>query len=69
MIASPAFLGLLRAAMHGQIKELVKLEIDKDATSKGILSGLTGQEAVVVSAGAFLNPGESIIPQRVKSTG
>ena len=34
-----------------------------------VLSGLTGQEAVVVSAGAFLNPGESIIPQRVKSIG
>lgn len=27
-----------------------------------ILSGLTGQEKVVVSAGAFLNPGEAIIP-------
>ena len=32
-----------------------------------ILSGLTGREAVVLSAGAFLNPGEVIIPQRVKS--
>jgi HlyD family secretion protein len=32
-----------------------------------ILGGLTGQEAVVLSAGAFLNPGEVIIPQRAKS--
>ncbi len=42
-----------------------------DVTDAGVtvLSGLTGQEAVVVSAGAFLNPGESIIPQRVKSIG
>jgi HlyD family secretion protein len=32
-----------------------------------ILEGLSGQEAVVLSAGAFLNPGEAIIPQRVKS--
>jgi RND family efflux transporter MFP subunit len=42
-----------------------------DVTDAGVtvLSGLTGQEAVVVSAGAFLNPGESIIPQRIKTTG
>lgn len=33
-----------------------------------ILTGLSGREAVVLSAGAFLNPGEVIIPQRVKST-
>ena len=32
-----------------------------------ILTGLTGREAVVLSAGAFLNPGEVIIPQRIKS--
>ena len=32
-----------------------------------VLEGLSGQEAVVVSAGAFLNPGETIIPQRIKS--
>jgi HlyD family secretion protein len=32
-----------------------------------VLEGLSGQEAVVLSAGAFLNPGETIIPQRVKS--
>ena len=32
-----------------------------------ILNGLSGQEAVVLSAGAFLNPGEVIIPQRAKS--
>lgn len=42
-----------------------------DVTDTGvtILSGLTGQEAVVVSAGAFLNPGESINPKRIKSAG
>jgi HlyD family secretion protein len=34
-----------------------------------ILAGLSGQEAVVISAGAFLNEGESIVPQRVKSAG
>ena len=40
-----------------------------DVNDKGvtILSGLSGQEAVVLSAGAFLNPGETIIPQRTKS--
>lgn len=32
-----------------------------------ILAGLSGQEAVVLSAGAFLNPGEVIMPQRAKS--
>ena len=32
-----------------------------------ILAGLSGREAVVLSAGAFLNPGETIIPQRAKS--
>ncbi len=31
-----------------------------------ILEGLSGQEAIVFSAGAFLNPGEAIIPKRVK---
>lgn len=34
-----------------------------------ILQGLTGQEAVVLSAGAFLNPGETIIPQRKRLNG
>jgi HlyD family secretion protein len=40
-----------------------------DVNDRGvtILSGLSGQEAVVMSAGAFLNPGEAIIPQRAKS--
>ena len=40
-----------------------------DVNDKGvtILDGLSGQEPVVVSAGAFLNPGETIIPQRVKA--
>ncbi len=42
-----------------------------DVTDRGVtvLSGLSGQEAVVVNAGAFLNPGESIVPQRIKSGG
>jgi hypothetical protein len=42
-----------------------------DVTDAGvtILLGLTGQEAVVVSAGAFLTPGESINPKRIKSAG
>ena len=34
-----------------------------------IMAGLSGMEAVVLSAGAFLNPGETIIPQRVKQNG
>lgn len=40
-----------------------------DVNDRGvtILSGLSGQESVVLSAGAFLNPGEAIIPQRAKS--
>ena len=40
-----------------------------DVNDRGvtILNGLNGQEAVVMSAGAFLNPGETIIPQRVKA--
>jgi HlyD family secretion protein len=40
-----------------------------DVNDRGvtILGGLSGQEAVVQSAGAFLNPGEAIIPQRAKS--
>ncbi|MES2291431.1 MAG: efflux RND transporter periplasmic adaptor subunit [Pseudomonadota bacterium] len=32
-----------------------------------ILEGLTGAEQVVQSAGAFLNPGEVVIPQRAKA--
>jgi len=56
----------------GPQNKVVRREVTVgDVTDVGvtILSGLTGQEAVVVSAGAFLNPGESIIPQRIKSTG
>jgi len=34
-----------------------------------VLEGLTGREAVVMSAGAFLNPGETITPQRIKNPG
>lgn len=32
-----------------------------------IASGLTGREQVVLTAGAFLNPGESVVPVRPKS--
>ena len=32
-----------------------------------IVSGLTGREQVVLTAGAFLNPGESVVPVRTKS--
>ena len=32
-----------------------------------IVSGLTGREQVVLTAGAFLNPGESVVPVRPKS--
>ena len=32
-----------------------------------IMSGLSGQERVVLSAGAFLNPGETVVPGRAKS--
>ena len=31
-----------------------------------ILAGLSGQERVVVSAGAFLNPGETVKPERAR---
>lgn len=34
LIASPSFLGLLRDELRSHIKELVALEVDKDATSK-----------------------------------
>jgi len=34
----------------------------------GILSGLSGQERVVESAGAFLNPGQKVAPRRVAAT-
>ncbi len=33
-----------------------------------ITAGLTGNERIVLSAGAFLNPGETVIPERVKNT-
>lgn len=39
-----------------------------DVTDAGIpvLGGLTGNEKIVLSAGAFLNPGESVVPVRAK---
>ena len=32
-----------------------------------ILTGLSGDERVVLSAGAFLNPGETVVPERAKT--
>jgi multidrug efflux pump subunit AcrA (membrane-fusion protein) len=32
-----------------------------------IATGLTGRERIVLTAGAFLNPGESVVPVRPKS--
>jgi HlyD family secretion protein len=53
----------------GKDNKVVRREVKVgDVNDQGvtILEGLSGQEAVVLSAGAFLNPGETIIPQRVK---
>ena len=35
-----------------------------DESGVGIAEGLSGQEAVVVSAGPFLNPGQKVLPRR-----
>ena len=35
-----------------------------DNRGVAIVSGLSGQEAVVQSAGAFLNPGQKVLPRR-----
>lgn len=35
-----------------------------DQRGVAIVGGLTGQEAVVLSAGAFLNPGQKVLPRR-----
>lgn len=35
-----------------------------DGRGVAVVSGLTGQEAVVLSAGAFLNPGQKVLPRR-----
>ncbi|MEP6785132.1 MAG: efflux RND transporter periplasmic adaptor subunit [Sphingomonadales bacterium] len=42
-----------------------------DVSNAGVtvMEGLTGNEQVVLSAGAFLNPGEVVIPQRAKTAG
>ena len=42
---------------------------DVNDAGVSVLAGLNGTEAVVLSAGAFLNPGETIIPQRTKLPG
>ncbi|MHA6718710.1 efflux RND transporter periplasmic adaptor subunit [Sphingomonas sp. RS6] len=39
-------------------------EVSEDGIA--IRSGLTGNERVVMTAGAFLNPGQKVIPQRLK---
>lgn len=36
LIVSPSFLGMLRSALHPHIREMIKLEVDKDATSKSV---------------------------------
>jgi HlyD family secretion protein len=54
----------------GKANKIERREVQVgDVNDQGvtILTGLSGQEAVVLSAGAFLNPGEVIIPQRAKS--
>ena len=33
-----------------------------------VIAGLSGKERIVLSAGAFLNPGETVIPERAKNT-
>jgi hypothetical protein len=33
-----------------------------------IVAGLSGQERVVLSAGAFLNPGQKIVPRRAAAS-
>ncbi len=43
----------------------VKIGATTDA-GMPVLSGLSGTEQVVLTAGAFLNPGETIIPERAK---
>ena len=35
-----------------------------DSAGVTIVSGLSGQEAVVLSAGPFLNPGQKVSPRR-----
>jgi multidrug efflux pump subunit AcrA (membrane-fusion protein) len=38
-----------------------------DAAGVTVTSGLSGQEAVVLSAGAFVNPGQKVLPRRQSS--
>lgn len=52
-----------------QAKKVVRRDVKTGpVTDSGviILTGLTGTEHVVLSAGAFLNPGETVVPQRAK---
>ncbi|AGH49820.1 HlyD-family secretion protein [Sphingomonas sp. MM-1] len=50
--------------------KVVRRDVKTGAVSNAgiaILSGLTGNEHVVLSAGAFLNPGDKVIPERAKA--
>ena len=47
---------------RGQRRDVKIGEVNDQGAS--IVSGLNGNEAVVASAGAFLNPGDKIIPTR-----
>jgi HlyD family secretion protein len=48
-------------------RRAVKIGLVSDAGIP-VVEGLSGTEQVVQSAGAFLNPGETVVPQRVKAT-
>ena len=55
----------------GPDRKVVRRDVKAgDVTAKGmpILSGLTGKEQVVLSAGAFLSPGDEVIPVRNEPT-
>ena len=51
--------------------EVVRRDIRLGAVNNegvAVLDGLSGQERVVLAAGAFLNPGQKVNPQRAKAT-
>ena len=59
-------LGQFRAHLDAQgsvVRRPVKIGQVSDA-GIAIASGLTGTEQVVLSAGAFLNPGDKVVVQR-----
>nr|WP_089219541.1 efflux RND transporter periplasmic adaptor subunit [Sphingomonas laterariae] len=54
----------------GAEDKVVRRDVKTGAVSNAgiaILSGLSGNERVVLSAGAFLNPGDKVIPERAKA--